>query len=498
VLYFKIMKVEHCALLKVNFDIQANIHTLEANRAHLLQADENRWRLKSRALWLTSGDSNTRFFHRFASHRRNKKLIWEIEDEDGNIAHKTEDIKKAAYTHFQTFFQEDPLISIQDQTTTAQLFPQLVTDEEARALEAPCTKEEIYQVLKDFKREKSPGPDGWTVELYLHFFELMGPDLLEAIEDSRNRGLVNKHLNNTFIVLIPKQNLPRHFSDYRPISLCNLSYKIITKIIANRIRPLLSRTLAEEQLGFLKGRQILDAIGTAQECLHSIKTKNLPAILLKLDLKQAFDCINWNFLHLILLQCGFGTVTTNWIMGCITTATLAVLINGEASKAFHSKRGLRQGCPLSPLLFILVLESLSILLKKSKLAGKLSGIRASRLTQILHLLFVDDVIIMTSDSLSEWTEILNILNIFCSVTGLKINLQKSMFLATGARETNMSELKSLFGIDFRDLEEGFNYLGYFIKPSSYKAKDWSWLYEKFERRIQHWCNRCYQWVADTF
>jgi hypothetical protein len=178
------------------------------------------------------------------------------------------------------------------------------------------------------------------------------------------------------------------------------------------------------------------------------------------------------------------------MMGCINTATLAVLINGEASKAFHSERGLRQGCPLSPLLFILVLESLSILLKRSKLASKLIGIKASRLTQILHLLFVDDVIIMTSDSLYEWTEILNVLNVFCSVTGLKINLQKSMFLATGARETILSELKTLFGIDFRDLEARFNYLGYYIKPSSYKAKDWSWLYEKFERGIQHWCNRC--------
>jgi hypothetical protein len=249
------------------------------------------------------------------------------------------------------------------------------------------------------------------VELYLHYFDLMAQDLLEAIEDSRIRGLVNKQLNNTFIVLIPKQNHPRQFSDYRPISLCNLSYKIITKIIANRIRPLLSRALAEEQLGFLKGRQILDAIGTAQECLHSIKTKNLPAILLKLDLKQAFDCVNWNFLHLILLQCGFGAATTNWMMGCITTASLAVLINGEATKAFHSERGLRQGCPLSPLLFILVLECLSILLKRSKLDGNLTGIRASRLTQILHLLFVDDVIIMTSDSLSEWTEIYNVLNV---------------------------------------------------------------------------------------
>jgi hypothetical protein len=178
------------------------------------------------------------------------------------------------------------------------------------------------------------------------------------------------------------------------------------------------------------------------------------------------------------------------MMGCITTANLAVLINGEASKAFRSERGLRQGCPLSPLLFILVLESLSILLKRSQTAGKLTGIKASRLTQILHLLFVDDVIIMTSASLAEWTEISFVLTLFCSVSGLKINFQKSFFLATGVRDALMLELKSLFGFDFRDLAAGFHYLGYFIKPSSYKAKDWSWLFEKFERRIQHWCNRC--------
>jgi hypothetical protein len=120
----------------------------------------------------------------------------------------------------------------------------------------------------------------------------------------------------------------------------------------------------------------------------------------------------------------------------------------------------------------MVLECLSILLKKSKLAGTLTGIRASTLTQILHLLFIDDIIIMTMDSLNEWIEIFNVLNVFFSVTGLKINFQKSLFLATGAKEAFLSELKTLYGIDYRDLEVGFNYIGYFIKPTRYKAKDW--------------------------
>jgi hypothetical protein len=220
-------------------DFEATLHHLEATHTLILREEEDRWRLKSRALWLTSGDSNTRYFHRFASHRRNKKLIWDIEEDDGSILHKTEDIKHAAHNHYKSVYHQEIDINLHDQIETARLFPQMVTDEEARALESPCTKEEILEVIKGFTKEKSLSPDGWTVELYLHYFDLMGQDLLDAIEDSRIKGIVNKQLNNTFIALIPKQNLPRQFSDYRPISLCNLSYKII----ARRIHPILSRAL---------------------------------------------------------------------------------------------------------------------------------------------------------------------------------------------------------------------------------------------------------------
>ena len=120
----------------------------------------------------------------------------------------------------------------------------------------------------------------------------MSQDLLDAVEDTRIRGVVNSQLNRTFVVLIPKSNLPKHFQDFRPISLCNLCYKLISKIIARRIRPYLSMALSDEQLGFLKGRQLLDVVGVAHECIHSLKTKKQQATLLKLDLKKAFDCIN--------------------------------------------------------------------------------------------------------------------------------------------------------------------------------------------------------------
>jgi hypothetical protein len=267
----------------------------------------------------------------------------------------------------------------EDQTSLASLYPNMVSEEDARLLEKPCSLEDLLNILKDFSKDKSPGPDGWTVEFFLHYFELVGEDLLGMVDESRRKGEVIKALNTTFIVLIPKANKPTTFGDYGPISLCNLCYKIIVKLLANRLRPILSKGLAEEQLGFLQGRQILDAVGTAQECLHSIKKKNHRALILKLDLKKAYDLINWEFLRMILIKSGFGLALTNWIMSCITSVSYAVLINGEPSPFFQRGKGLRQGFPLSSLLFILVMEGLSILIKKEKEAGLLTGIKVVRI-----------------------------------------------------------------------------------------------------------------------
>jgi hypothetical protein len=122
---------------------------------------------------------------------------------------------------------------------------------------------------------------------------------------------------------------------------------------------------------------------------------------LKLDLKKAYDCTNWDFMQLTLLQCGFGLLTTNWIMGCVSSTYYAILINGEATNFFQSGKGLRRGCSLSPLMFILLMEGLSLSLKKGQAKGKLMGIKVSRIIKILHLLFVDDILIMSKASIIE-------------------------------------------------------------------------------------------------
>jgi hypothetical protein len=243
----------------------------------------------------------------------------------------------------------------------------------------------------------------------------------------------------------------------------------------------------------LEGRRIQDAIGTAFECLHSIaKKKKNKSLILKLDLRKAYDCVDWDFLHLILNQVGFGSQMTRWIMSCVTSPSYVVLINGEVTDFFKSERGLRQGCPLSPLLFILVMEALSLLLKKSKVENKLSGVKVSNLINILHLLFVDDVLILSKADLSEWKEIFDLINLFCKVTGLQVNSSKTTVHFEGLSDAELIPLKSLLPYTFSALNLGFKYLGFHLKTGPQRVADWAWLLTKIEKKIGNWC---YRWLS---
>jgi hypothetical protein len=241
-------------------------------------------------------------------------------------------------------------------------------------------------------------------------------------------------------------------------------------------------------MGFLKGRRIQDVIGTTHESLHSIKKKKLKALVLKLDLRKAFDCVDWEFLRLILLKIGLGIHMTNWIMSCVSTSSFVVLINGEATDFFRSGRGVRQGCPLSPLLFILVMEGLNRLLKHSFEEGLITGIRISRVTKILHIFFVDDVLILSKADLMEWKVIDSIINLFCKASGLLVNTNKSTVHFEGVSEEELTHYKTLLPYNFSALSLGFRYLGYYLKTGIHHSADWDWMIDKFTNKIKAWYN----------
>ena len=170
---------------------------------------------------------------------------------------------------------------------------------------------------------------------------LLGDELLSAVDCTRVSGCIPPSLNSTFLALIPKKVNPFTFADFRPISLCNLLYKLISKVIATRLKPFLDSHISIEQYGFLKNWQIVEPIGIVQEALHTVKTKDTCALILKLDLVKAFDQVNWSFIRLILIQIGVPLLAVNWIMACLTSSTFAVLFNGTPSKFFVATRGIR-------------------------------------------------------------------------------------------------------------------------------------------------------------
>jgi hypothetical protein len=224
-------------------------------------------------LWINDGDLNTKYFHCFANNRRIQNTIWDIKGADDVWTSDPMEIQREGVKYFSDIFKKPVDSNITQMLKVINLFPRYFSEEDGQALFKEVTTDEILGVLKGFKKDKSPGPDGWSVEFYLEFFELLKNDLVEMIEEIRVSGIVPPVLNATFIAIIPKVGKPESFQDFRPISLCNLCYKIMTKILANKLKPILTLMLSPEQFGFLKDRNIMDAVGIAQEGLHTIKTK---------------------------------------------------------------------------------------------------------------------------------------------------------------------------------------------------------------------------------
>eukprot|EP00253_Pinus_taeda_P008879 PITA_08879 len=439
----------------------------DQNQNKILLEKEEEWRIKSRAIWLKAGDENTRFFHNFAKGRKSANTIWRLKDEEGREVSSFPKLSGLGKRHFQNIFADQGEATIAEVFRTVQSFPRFVEEDEAEDLTIPVTKEEIEAAMK-----------------------LM--EITEVVEESRQKGVIYGPFNSTFIALIPKKDDPESFEDFRPISLCNCIYKIISKVIALRIAPILSRNISMEQFGFLDGRQIHEAIGVAQEVIHSVKMKKKKGVVLKIDLSKAYDRISWLYLRMLLTHVGFSYPFVSWIMGCITNVSFSVLVNGAASSFFNSQRGLRQGCPLSPLLFLLVAEGLSRLIHKARREEKVKGIEVAINLYITHLLFVDDILIFTNGNYNELKEFKCIFDLFLKATGMKINSGKSQVCFADFERGERNRLINLFPFPIQSLEVPFKYLGFWLKPVVYKKEDWNWLIAKIESRITHWS---FRWLS---
>jgi hypothetical protein len=241
---------------------------------------------------------------------------------------------------------------------------------------------------------KSLGSDGFPARYYQRHWGVVKEDVVRRFFHD---GVMPEGINNTSIVLIPKGNKPNDLKDFRPISLCGVIYKLILKCIMNRLRGVLNEIISPEQSAFVPIRKITDNVMVAFECAHTIqKTFGRKADFCgyELDLSKAYDRVDWCFLRQVMERLGFHSKFIQWIMTCVTTVRYSVRLNGTDLSPFHLSRGQRQDDTLSPYLFLLVVDYLSLLVKSYERQGLISGVRVCRQgPSISHLLFTDDSIL---------------------------------------------------------------------------------------------------------
>lgn len=252
----------------------------------------------------------------------------------------------------------------------------LVTDEDNFSLTRPFTLEEFQIAVSQMHLDKSPGPDGFNPAFFQNFWVTVGKDVFKDYMSWLNSLHFPPGLNRTNIVLVPECENPNTVRDLRPISLCNMVYKILSKVLCNRIKCTLPELVDKAQSAFISSCSIQDNVLIAFETIHSMKRRNkgkFGDVALKIDISKAYDRVDWNYLEKILVKLGFCSKWVNWVMLCVRSVEFSVIVNDNLVGPIHPARGLRQGDPFSPIFSLFVLKVYPLLSKGQIEGGSFMG-----------------------------------------------------------------------------------------------------------------------------
>lgn len=360
-----------------------------------------------------------------------------------------------------------------------------LSEEQRNALEGSLTPQEIKTAVWSCAGDKAQGPDGISFEFLKKFWSTVESDIVNAVQWFGESASFEPCSNSSFISLIPKVRDPLYVTDYRPISLVGALYKIIAKLLSSRLKQVMNSVIGNEQTAFIKGRSILDGPMIINELVSWSKRTKRQMFLLKVDIEKAFDTISWNFLDAVLAQMNFGTKWRNWIKGCLSSSRVSALINGSPTLEFQMFRGVRQGDPLAPFLFIIGMEALNVALKEAIHAGIFEGIQLPNGgPMISNLFYADDAIFVGNWSKRNALNLMRILRCFYIASGLKINLSKTSLFGIGVHQQEVIEMANVLNCSSGDLP--FNFLGLPVGKSMNRKASWQSMVDKFQSRLSRW------------
>ncbi|KAJ9538568.1 hypothetical protein OSB04_031301 [Centaurea solstitialis] len=435
-----------------NFHVFSPFSVLFRSTASKTYKSKNKSKVqKAKIKWLVEGDENSKFFHAAIKKRERRNRITGLYI-NGFWSDDPSRIKEYFFDSFRDKFSSagknrPKLFSVR--------FNRL-SQEDAEDLERLIEEAEVWNAIKSCRKNKAPGPDGFSLCFLKKFWEILKEDLMKALHWFWESEKISMGCNSSFITLIPKTHSSDGLGDYRPISLIGMYYMLVATILAERLKKVIGKVISLTQSAFIKKRHILDGVLVADE-----------------------------FLIDSLENMGFGTKWRRWIEACLKSSTMSVLVNGSPTKEFGMERGLRQGDPLAPFLFLIVEENQNILFEEACEKGIFEGLKIGQEEiTVSHLLYADDAIFFGKWSKSNLKILIKILECFHLLSGLKINLRKSKLYGVGVNDEIVLEWAREMGCEGGVLP--FIYLGFPVGASLNKVRNWISVLDKVKKKLDSW------------
>ena len=389
-------------------------------------------RIRSRMSEQVEGEKVSAFLIKQQAGVKTRKMMSQIKTEagiienlDSNVILKEKDsISLYVRKYYEKLYGKENY-NVEHQNFFLQFITKTLSDHERRILELEVTQNEIYKTIKDMNLNKAPGIDGIPIEFYLKYWDLIKTEITEIITNIIKGSLLNDNQRKAIITLLPKNGDLSLLKQWRPISLICCDVKIVAKLLAKRIKPLLFSLLSENQF-CIEGRSIVDCTTKIRDIMYYLGKNNKTGAVINIDWEKAFDKVNWDFLFKILKRMKFPDFVIKWISVLYTNIQSVCLINGFFTDSFNIYKGVRQGCPLSMLFFVIFQDPLYIALKR---ANNIKPIDIPG-DMVLHMGYADDTNIFTSDDRS-FVEIFRIIHLFEVATNSKLNIKKTKVYGYG-------------------------------------------------------------------